>query len=629
MAKATKHVDEDAAPKKSKKGSTVLSLVLLAMIVGGLGGYGVTNFGGNRTAIGSVGDREITVDEYVRAMRAQANQLSRQFGAELTPEQLRAFGVDQQVMQSLISGAALDNETNRIGISVGDDVLKSQLTTNQAFQGVSGSFDPQTYRDVLQRNNMTTTGFETALRQDIARSLLQGAITGGVVAPQPLTDTIFGWAGEKRGFTLLRLTEAGLPTPLPAPTDAEVKAWYDAHLADYTRPEAKRITYAALLPRDLAATVQVSEDDLKKAYEARKDEFVIPEKRLVERLVYPTDADAKSAKDRLDKGEVTFEALVEERKLQLADIDMGDVAKSDLGQAGDAVFALTEPGVVGPLPSALGPALFRMNAVLAGQEKTFDQAKPELLTAAQDVAARKMVTDKSEAIDDALAGGATLQDLAKEQGMVLATTDFAPGADDNDPLTADPAVAQAIDKLAEGDFPEAVATADGGIVALQMDATVPPTARALDQVKDKVAAAVKADALAKALTAQGDAVLAAVKGGASLASQGVAERSAPIDRQGSVKDAPPALVETLFKLTPNEVQLVQDKDFTALIQLNDIIPADAANADGKAMKEAIAVNAAKAISGDVLTVYTQALTSEAGITLDQGAINSVNSQLGN
>ena len=629
MAKAAKHVDDDEAPKKSKKGHHVLSLVLLAMIVGGLGGYGVTNFGGGVTKIGAVGDREISVNDYARAMRAEANQLSKQFGGQLTMEQLRGLGLDQQVLQSLVSGAALDNEADRVGLSVGDDVLKSQLTTNQAFQGVTGSFDAQTYRDVLHRNNLTETEYEKGLRSDIARSLLQGAVTGGVVTPQPLTDSIFAWAGEKRGFTLLRLTEAGLPTPLPAPTEAEIKAWYDAHIADYTRPEAKRITYAALLPKDIAGKIEVSDDDLKKAYEAKKDDYVVPEKRLVERLAFGTEEEAKAAKDRLDKGEATFEGLVADRKLQLTDVDLGDVSKAELGAAGDGVFALAEPGVVGPLPSALGPALFRMNGILAAQEKTFDQAKPELLAAAQDEAARKQVSAKAEAIDDALAGGATLQELAKEQGMVLATTDYAPAADDNDPITQDPAFQKAADAVGEGDFPEALATADGGIVALQMDEMLPAAPRPLDQVKDKVAAAVKADALAKALAAQAQTVLAAVKGGASLASQGVAERSAPIDRQGNVEGAPPALVETLFKLQPGEVQLVQDKGFAALVQLNDVVAADPAGEDGKALREAIQVNAAKAISADILGLYTQSLTTEAGITLDQSAIAAVNSQLGN
>ena len=89
--------------------------------------------------------------------------------------------------------------------------------------------------------------------------------------------------------------------------------------------------------------------------------------------------------------------------------------KAELGAAGDAVFALTEPGVAGPLPSDLGPALFRMNAILAAQETTLRRGprRPGARTA--DRRRRAAIADKVEAIDDALAGGATLEDLAKDQ----------------------------------------------------------------------------------------------------------------------------------------------------------------------------------------------------------------------
>ena len=137
--------------------------------------------------------------------------------------------------------------------------------------------------------------------------------------------------------------------------------------------------------------------------------------------------------------------------------------------AGDAVFALKDPGVVGPFPSSIGPALFRMNAVLAAQETTFEQAKPDLALEQQLESARKAISGKVEAVDDALAGGATLADVAKEQGLTLATTDYAPGADDNDPITAYKGFRDTAATMAEGDFPEAIVLDDGGLVAMELD----------------------------------------------------------------------------------------------------------------------------------------------------------------
>lgn len=627
MSKAPHHSD-DEAPRKKKRGASLMAWVLMAMLVAGLGGFGVENFGGGQSAIGRVGDAEITANDYAREMRTQVNALSKKFGTPLSFAEARGLGIDKQVLAGLVNRAALDDEAARIGLSVGDAAVAGELAKISTFQGIDGSFDRKTYGQTLEQNGTNEAEFEAGLRRDVARSLLTGAVSGGAVAPVALIDTLFAWAGEKRGFSLLVLDEAALATPLPAPTAAEVKAHYDANLATYTRPEAKRIQYAALLPETLAPAIDVPEDEVKAAYQARLSDFVIPEKRLVERLVYPTEEAAAEAKTRHDQG-VSFDALVGERGLTLDDVDMGDVSRAELGEAAEAVFALQGPGVIGPLPSSLGPALYRMNAVLAAQETTYDQARPDLLLALQTEAAAKEIADKVEAVDDALAGGTTLEELAREFGMTFATTDYAAGAGDNDAIATYAGFRNAADKLAEGDFPEAVLLEDGGLVSLQMLETVPPSPVPLDKITDKVTEATRAAALVKALAAQAAAAKTAVDGGAALETQGTVIVVEPQDRQASLEMAPPAVLSAAFEMQPAEVRLIEDAGFVGLVRLDSITPADKASEDGTALREAIEVNIARAVADDITALFTAALGQKAGITLDQPMIDAVNSQLGN
>lgn len=615
---------ETETPKK-RRGASVMAWVLMAMLIGGLGGFGVTNFGGGITAIGKVGEREIATNDYARALQQELSAFGAQFGQQINLQQGMALGLDRKVLQSVITRAALDNEAARIGLSAGDAVVASEITAMAQFQGTTGSFDRETYRFALQQNNLTEADFESGLRGDIARSLLQGAVVGGFETPRPLTDTLFAWAGERRGFSMLRLTEADLPTPLPAPTEADLTAYHDANIDSFTRPEAKRLTYAAILPADLAKDMPVDEAALKDLYQSRIAEFVIPEKRLVERLVYGTEDEAKAAKARLDAGE-TFEALVAERKLTLEDIDMGDVSKSELGAAGDAVFALEGPAVVGPFQSDLGPALFRMNAVLAAQETTFDEAREALASEMQTDAARRAIADKVEAVDDLLAGGAAIEDVAKEQGLTLSTTDYAEGDDDNAEIAGYPAFREAAAKIAEGDFPEAILLDDGGLVVLRLDEIVPPTPQPLDAVRDKVTEAWHADALAKALADYATTAKAAVEGGASLGAYGIVEVTSNIDRQGFVEGAPDTLLSALFEMAQGDLRVIEAPGFTAVVQLDSIAPAVTEGEDATALRDSIKVQAAQAIAQDAFSLYTQALTTEAGITLDQAAINAVHAQ---
>ncbi len=625
MSKAPRSADYDDTPRKKPKGAGPVVWVLVAMLIAGLGSFGVENFGGGAQIIGRVGKTEINANEYAREFRRQVNALSQQFGSPVSVADARSLGVDTQALQGLVNRAALDDEAANLGLSVGDAAVAAELAKIAAFKGLDGGFDRVAYGETLKQNGTNEAEFETGLRRDVSRSLLTGAIAGGALAPAALTDTLHAWAAEKRGFTVLKLDEAALDTPLAAPTAEAVKAYYDANITAFTRPEAKRIQYAALLPETLAPSIEVPEADVQKAYDARIDEFVIPEKRLVERLVYPDDAAAAAAKAKLDQG-ASFEDLVKDRGLTLQDIDLGDVSKSELGDAGEAIFALAGPGVVGPLPSSLGPALYRMNAVLAAQETTFEQAKPDLLLILQTEAAAKVIADKVEAIDDALAGGTTLEDLSKEFGMTLGTTDYAPGTDDNDAITTYAAFRTAAEKLAEGDFPEATLLEDGGLVSLQMVETVPPAPVPLEKITDKVTEATRATALAAALSAKATAVKAAFDSGAALETLGTVTAQEPVDRQAALEGMPPSVLEAAFAMTIGELRQVEAPGFTALVRLDSIAPAGQETTD---LRDAIAANVEQALSNDITALYTSAISAKAGISLDQTIINSVNSQLGN
>lgn len=599
---------------------------MLGMLILGLGGFGVTSFSGGVTKVGSVGDIEITTDDYARALQTQVSAFSQQFGQQISMQEALAFGIDKQVLQDVLTRAALDNEAQRIGLSVGNEVVATELMGMDAFKGVSGSFDREAYRFTLDRNNLSETEFETNLRRDISRELLQGAVAGGFTAPKSLTDTLYAWVAERRGFSMLRLGEADLTAPVGEPTDDELKAHYDAHIDRFTKPEAKRITYASLLPEAIAKDQPVDDATLQKMYQDRIAEFVIPERRIVERLVYPDQAAAEAAKAKLDAG-TPFEELVTERGLTLDAIDMGDVSQEELGTAGEAVFATAEGQVAGPLDSNLGPALYRIVSVLAAEETTFEEARETLAIEIQTDAARRLIGDRVEEIDDLLAGGATLEDLGKEMGLSIMTLDFVPGLQGEDSIEGYPAFRAAAEAVQEGDFPEAILLEDGGVVALRLDEIVPAAPLPFDEAKERVAEDWRTEAVAEALTARAAEIKAELEGGAAIGSFGIVDVTPETARSGFVANAPETLLPEVFRMAEGEVKVIEAEGFIAVVKLDRILPAATEGEDAEGMREALAAQARQAIAQDAFAAFTNALTAEAGISLDQAAINAVHTSL--
>lgn len=621
----TKNTD-DEKPRSKRKMQEVAGWLLMSMLVLGLGGFGVTNFGGRVTSVGTVGDVEITAQDYAQAVQTQVRSYSQQMGLQISAQELLGAGLGQDVLRGLIARAALTHEAEKIGLSVGDELVATKVVAMPGFQGPSGSFDRDMYRSQLDRVGQSETEFETGVRRDVTLGLFQNMISGGITAPQAMTEKLDLWLNEKRGFSLLRLAEADLATPVPAPTEDELKAFHTAHPELFIKPEAKRISYVALLPQDVAATLPVDEAAIQALYDDRIDEYVLPERRIVDRLVYPDQASADAARAKLDGG-ASFEDLVTERGIELTDTDLGDVTRDDLDDAGEGVFAAAEGAVVGPLPSNLGPAIFRVVTVLAAEETPLAEVHDTLALDLQTEAARAAIDARFEAIDDLLAGGATLEDLAKEEGMTLATLDYVSGLPGSSAIEGYDAFRQAADAVAEGDFPETIPLEDGGLFALRLDEIVPEAPIPFDEARETVTTLWHAEALTKALSARAAEIKTAIEGGASLGSFGIVDATAKTDRNGSVEGAPAVLMSTVFSMAEAAVSVVDADGFVAVVVLDKVIPAATEGEEAVASRAALSASFAQSISADAFEAFTTAITIDAGITLDQAAVDAVNTSL--
>ena len=64
---------------------------------------------------------------------------------------------------------------------------------------------------------------------------------------------------------------------VPEPTDEDLKRFYDNHQAKFTQPEFRKIGVLAVTPESVKDKVQITEDDLKAAFEKDKDKLGTPE----------------------------------------------------------------------------------------------------------------------------------------------------------------------------------------------------------------------------------------------------------------------------------------------------------------------------------------------------------------
>ena len=606
--------------------SNKLVWVLMGLLILSLGGFGITNLGGTINNVGEVDGKPITVSTYARAVQQELSNIQAQTGQQITFQQAQLFGLNQQVLGQLVTQRALDAEAERLGLSIGDENVRNELLNIPAFQGLDGSFDREAYSFALDNAGLNEGQFEQSLREGAATTLLQSAVSAGVEMPGVYADTLLAYLGETRNFTMAALTEANLTEDIPAPTTEQLQGFYDTNTADFMRPATRDITYAWLTPAMIIDSVEIDEASLQALYEEREAQYNQPERRLVERLVMGSSDEAQAAVEAIAAGSDSFENTVEARGLSLADVDLGDVTKADLFEAGEIVFEAASGQVVGPVDTDLGPAIYRINGVLNAQTTTFEEAEAELRAELAGDRARRVIDAQINDIDDLLAGGATLEELATETEMQVATINWHAGLTDG--IAGYEAFRAQAAQITDSDFPQIENLADGGIFAVRLDSETKASPAPFDEARDDVAAAWRRTAITEALEGMAEDFTAKLASGIDIIELGVTVLSEQdIARGDFIPDVPQGLVETVFGMDVGDVETVSGADRVVIVELDAINDADLSDGETASLRSILTQSANQTLGQEILSAFSTQIRLNADVQIDQNALNSVHSHL--
>jgi peptidyl-prolyl cis-trans isomerase D len=611
-----------------KKSANVFVWILLLLLIIGLAGFGATSFGGGTTAVATVGEREISTSRYFRAAQQTLRNYQQQTGTTISVTQPEGQQLLETLRAQLIRAAAVENEADQIGLSVGDDEVAKQIRAIPNFAAIDGSFDRIAYELALGQTGMSVSDFEDGIRRDRASGILRGAVAGAAKHPAVFADQVLTYLAESRDFRIVRFdTDALGEDPVPTPDAAAQRSFYDANPEVFTLPARKSITYVWVTPDMMLDNISVSDDDLRPLYEERIESYRMPERRLVERLIYSSAQTAQEASARLTSGEVDFDMLVTERNLTLEDVDLGEATRASLGRSADAVFALTQPGVTAPVETDLGPALFRVNALLSAQEVSFEQAREDLRNELVLDRARRRIDASIDEINDLLAAGGTLEEAARDTDLVLDTVEYFAGSPEI--VTAYPAFRNAANRITSADFPEVMTLEDGGIFALRLDDELPPLLQPIDDVREAVIEGAARAADTARLLEMANELVAQMAVGAEIGSAGLEVESytGQARRNAVVEDAPQSLMEAIFEMNVGDVKTVEGTGTVYVIALDAITAPDLTNEELTGLRTAIDGQLAQSLSVDIFQFYSEALTAQTGISLNVQAINSVNAEL--
>ena len=615
-------------------GKTIMAVVMGVLIIS-FGIWGIADIfrGFGQSTLAKIGHTEISTEQFRQLYTDRLQQLGRQFGRPLTMDQARAFGLDRQVLQQTIAEAALDEETQRLGLAMSDEETRRTILSDPNFRGPDGKFDPARFQAAIRQFGYAEARYVADQRRVSMRRQIAGAVSSGLTLPKVMIDALSNFQNEQRSVEYVKLdaSQAGTIDP---PSPETLAGYFDEHKVQFRAPEYRKIIFVAVNPEEIGKWTDVSDDDAKKLYDARKDSIGTPEKREVSQIVFPNMDEATAARARLASG-TSFEDLARERGLIASDVDLGMISKSEIidPAIATAAFALPSGEVSQPVQGQFGVAVVKIGKIEPGVEVPYEAVAPGLKKEIAIERARKQVSDLRDKMEDERGGGASVAEAAKKLGLAAVTIDAVDrsGRTPNGQLATN--IPKGLDVVTQAFNSDVGVDNDpiafnSGYVWYDVLGITPSRERNLDEVKDQVEAKWREDQISSRLRTKATDMVQKLDQGAKLADEATAanlkvETAANFKREATPPGVPSSVITAAFRTAKDGAGQTPSAGGGEWIvfRVTDVTvpPVDLASDDIKKMKEQLQ----RSIEDEQIAQYVGKLEKDIGTTINEAAFAQV------
>ncbi len=481
---------------------------------------------------------EITSQEFRERFEQERARVRQQQGDDFDPRAFESVENKLAVLDQLVDEQVVRLAGEQAGVVIGDAAVRDYIATIPAFLGGDGKFNGDQYRIALASGNppRTPAMFEELVRSSMQQSVIPGALQNSGFVTEAETERLLKLLGETRDVEIAMLPEP--PADTAPVTDAQIKQWYEGHTHDFRQAESVKLEYVDINGASLPAPAAPDEATLRKRYADEKARFATPEQRLTSHILINTGdgAEAKAARlaTEAKAAGADFAALAKANSDDTGSREQG----GDLGWVEhgamvkpfeDAVFAAKAGDIIGPVKTDFGYHVIQVREVRGGEGKPFEDVRDQLLAEQIKADGERGYTELAGRVVDVV--NKNPSDLAAAaQAVNLPLQTIGPFTRETATgIAANPAVQRAafseilVQDGTASDPIELDASGNHSVVIRVVEHT-PEQAIPLDQAREQVIAAIRADRVRQAGDKAADALLAKLRAGQSLQSLAESEK---------------------------------------------------------------------------------------------------------
>jgi peptidyl-prolyl cis-trans isomerase D len=484
----------------SKIGTWVVAAIGVAILAGfalaDLSNFGtgqIGSLGMSSTTLAKVGDQQVTDQDMSDAMQRRLQQVRQQ---RPEADYSSIIGDFNDVLAALVDQSSLLAFADKYHFGLSKRLIDAEIAQIPGTKGLNGEFSEQAYQQFLQQQHLTDGGVRQIISGDLLQRLMITPIVANARVPvgmaSPYASLLLEAREGEAAIVPADAFKAGLK-----PTDAQVQQYYTANRSRYMIPEQRALRIARIGPEQVA-NVTASDQEIAKYYNDNKATYGASETRSLSQVVVPDQASANGIAQRA-KGGATLAAAAAPAGSNAAVTSLTDQSQQAYaGVAGNAaataVFAAPSGAVVGPIKTAFGWAVVKVDSVKKVTGKTLDQARAEIAAKLNTDKRKGAIEDLVAKVQDSLDNGSNFTEAVGAAKLPVTTTPLitANGTSRTDSsYKLPPELAPVLKSgfaIEPNDEPEVVAlTGDQGYAVVSPSQVVPSAPAPLASIHDQVA----------------------------------------------------------------------------------------------------------------------------------------------
>jgi peptidyl-prolyl cis-trans isomerase D len=452
--------------------------------------------------VATVGGRAIPAAQFQKQYLRQRRQFLAMNQGQVDEAMLERMGLREQVLSTMVREELEALEADRLGFQVDDEAVVKAITSDPQLQNDGRFVGSATLARLLQQQGMTVADFENEVRRQLKTQRLRQAVTDGVTVSAAEISAEF-----RRRSELVHAEYVHIPTaPFEAalqPTDDEIKARFEANKDRFRLPERRVLSYLLVDPIELRAKVLPTGAEIENYYRANAAEFATPAQVCARHVLVKVKQDAAATDGHEDaeasklaaallarlKGGEAFEKVAKEKSEDSSAANGGSLGcfgrEQMVPEFSTAAFNLAPGGMSDVVKSSFGYHIIKVDSTLPATTQTLDQARKRIEAQLQDSKSRELASQKAEAVVKGLKANQTLEQIATAQGLAVKKSEPLQLGKGVAPLTSPVLLSQAFELKAKETSKDGF-QAGAGAAFFRVEEILPSKVPELAEVKEDV-----------------------------------------------------------------------------------------------------------------------------------------------